>query len=42
MSCMYIGLGGFGIDAAKAVFERSQKDNICFSKDKYLLIDTDI
>lgn len=42
MSCMYIGLGGFGIDAAKAVFERSQKDKICFSKDKYLLIDTDV
>lgn len=41
MSCMYIGLGGFGIDAANAVFERSQKDKICFSKDKYLLIDTD-
>ncbi len=41
MSCMYIGLGGFGIDAAKAVFERSQKDKNCFSKDKYLLIDTD-
>ena len=39
---MYIGLGGFGIDAAKAVFERSQKDKICFSKDKYLLIDTDV
>lgn len=42
MSCMYIGLGGFGIDAAKAVFERSQQDKICFSKDKYLLIDTDV
>lgn len=42
MSCMYVGLGGFGIDAAKAVFERNQKDKICFSKDKYLLIDTDV
>lgn len=42
MSCLYIGLGGFGIDVAKAVFERSQKDKICFSKDKYLLIDTDV
>ena len=41
MGNLYIGLGGFGIDAVKAVFERNQDDEISNSKDEYLLIDTD-
>ena len=41
MSNFYIGLGGFGIDAVKAVFERNQGDENSCSKDEYLLIDTD-
>lgn len=42
MSCLYIGLGGTGIDAVKAVFERNQLNKKGCSKDKYLLIDTDV
>lgn len=41
MSNLYIGLGGLGIEAVKAVFERNQKKEISCSKDEYLLIDTD-
>ncbi len=42
MSSLYIGLGGFGIEAVKAVFERNQRNEISCSKDDYLLIDTDV
>ena len=42
MSSLYIGLGGFGIEAVKAVFERNQGNEISHSKDDYLLIDTDV
>ena len=42
MSCLYVGLGGFGIDAAKTVFERNQLNKKGCSKDKFLLIDTDV
>lgn len=42
MSSLYIGLGGIGVDAAKAVFERNQGNEISYSKDRYLLIDTDV
>lgn len=42
MSCFYIGLGGTGVDAVKTVFERNQLNKKGCSKDKYLLIDTDV
>lgn len=42
MSNLYIGLGGFGIEAVKAVFERNQGHETSCSKDEYLLIDTDV
>ena len=42
MSCLYIGLGGTGVDAVKTVFERNQLNKKGCSKDKYLLIDTDV
>jgi len=42
MSCLYIGLGGTGIDAVKAVVERNQLNKTDCAKDKYVLIDTDV
>lgn len=42
MSCLYIGLGGTGIDAVKAVVERNQLNKTGCAKDKYVLIDTDV
>jgi TPR repeat protein len=42
MSSLYIGLGGIGIDAVKAIYGRNQGNEISCSKDKYLLIDTDV
>lgn len=41
MSNLYIGLGGVGIDAVKAVYERNHLNGDCCYKDKYLSIDTD-
>ena len=41
MSNLYIGLGGAGIDAVKAIYNRSHfKEDLC-DKNQYLLIDTD-
>lgn len=42
MCCLYIGLGGTGIDAVKAVVERNQLNKTGCAKDKYVLIDTDV
>ena len=42
MSNLYLGLGGAGIDAVKAVYERSLSEKDSCNKNQYLLIDTDI
>ena len=41
MSNIFLGLGGAGIDAVKAVYERSLIDKAPCNKNQYLLIDTD-
>lgn len=41
MSNLYIGLGGAGTDAVKAVYEKSQLNKVSCNKEQYLLIDTD-
>lgn len=41
MSSLYIGLGGAGIDAVKAVYERNRLNGDYCNKDNYLLVDTD-
>ena len=41
MSNLYIGLGGAGTDAVKAVYDKNQLNNVSCNKEQYLLIDTD-
>lgn len=41
MSNLYIGLGGAGTDAVKAVYKKNQLNKVSCNKEQYLLIDTD-
>ena len=38
MSSLYLGLGGAGIDAAKAIYDRSLSEKAPCNKNQYLLI----